>query len=81
MKYTDIIPNADPALKGKQNGNCNRQACQQAGATWFNQGTEAFYCRACAKRINSYQDERINLQLYGTVDLCIDFAVYPIKTI
>jgi hypothetical protein len=39
--------------KGLKNGSCNRQSCQQPGATWFNRGTDAWYCQSCALRINA----------------------------
>jgi len=38
----------DPKLKGVEGGNCNRTACQQPGAIWYNTGTRAYYCRNCA---------------------------------
>lgn len=35
---------------------CNRSACQRdltrGGARWWNTGTNAWYCQACAFRIN-----------------------------
>jgi rubredoxin len=40
--------------KGLENGNCNRQACQKPGATWWNRGSEAWYCPECAKLINMH---------------------------
>ncbi len=46
------VCNADPALKGAKGGNCNRQACQKPGATWFNKGTDKYYCPDCATLIN-----------------------------
>jgi hypothetical protein len=49
MRYT--APH-DPVLKGVKDGNCNRQACQQPGATWYNSGTYKYYCKACASMIN-----------------------------
>jgi hypothetical protein len=42
----------DPALKGKQGGNCNRTACQAPGATYYNPYTYAYYCPACARMLN-----------------------------
>lgn len=44
----------DPALKGVFNGNCNREACQLPGATWYNLSTRAYYCGKCATEINSH---------------------------
>ena len=48
------ITKPDPALKGKHGGNCNREACQKPGATWYNQSTLAYYCGECAHAINSH---------------------------
>lgn len=44
--------NKDPALKGVKGGNCNRAACQQPNAWWYNRGSWAYYCGPCAKLIN-----------------------------
>lgn len=33
---------------------CNRTACKAPGATWWNTSTSAFYCTACARKINEY---------------------------
>lgn len=41
-------------LKGKYGGNCNRTACQQPGAVWWNSSTRAFYCQSCARKINEF---------------------------
>lgn len=46
--------NKDPELKGKEGCNCNRTACQQPGALFFNCGTRAWYCYECAKDINEF---------------------------
>lgn len=64
----------DPALKGKKDGNCNRQACQAPGATYFNVGTDAYYCPACACRINramTATDKETCQQAYGVSALCL----------
>lgn len=43
-------PNA--GQKGKYLGNCNRESCQQPGATWVNLWREnEFYCENCARMI------------------------------
>jgi len=41
--------------KGKEDGACNRQNCQEPGATWFNRVMNAWYCPPCAMRINQSQ--------------------------
>jgi len=38
--------------KGKFNGTCNRTSCQRAGATWYNHGTQKYYCPKCALELN-----------------------------
>lgn len=52
--HASLLPN--PALKGVKNGNCNRQACQRPGATWFNSSTRAYYCKKCAAKINYWSE-------------------------
>jgi hypothetical protein len=71
--FTDVLPIADPALKGKLGGNCNRAACQQPGALYFNQSTKMYYCKLCASTINRHADVLDCLRLFGTHDLCIWF--------
>lgn len=41
------------ADKGLKDGSCNRRTCQAPGATWWNKGTGAYYCKDCARKINS----------------------------
>ncbi len=50
----EVIGKPDPFLKGKLGGNCNVTACQKPGARWWNTGTRAYYCSACAREINKY---------------------------
>ena len=38
--------------KGHKGGSCNRTACQQPGAYWFNHSTRAYYCTPCARMLN-----------------------------
>ncbi len=40
--------------KGLINGSCNRTACQQPGATFFNTSTRAYYCGPCARDITNF---------------------------
>lgn len=54
-----------PLDKGKLNGSCNRTACLAPGANWWNKGSRAYYCRACAETINHDGCRR-----YGGPDLC-----------
>jgi hypothetical protein len=46
------VYNPHKSDKGLKNGSCNREACQRPGATWFNRGTDRFYCEDCARLIN-----------------------------
>lgn len=39
--------------KGEYDGSCNRQACQDPGATWYNHGTQKYYCWRCARDLNT----------------------------
>ncbi len=43
--------NNDEKLKGVEGKNCNVTACQQPDAVWFNEGTQKYYCRGCAIKI------------------------------
>lgn len=45
--------------KGKKNGSCNRKACQQPHAQYFNKGTRKYYCWECAQLINTSCGEEI----------------------
>lgn len=68
----------DPALKGKKNGNCNRQACQRPVATDYNVATDAYYCEPCGRRINremTEEDRATALRAYGVSMLCL--PAYP----
>lgn len=38
--------------KGQYLGACNRSACLAPGAAWYNRGSYAFYCAACARMLN-----------------------------
>ncbi len=58
-------PSPLPLDKGKLNGACNRTACLAPGADWWNMGSRAYYCRACARMINEDGCRR-----YGDPDLC-----------
>jgi hypothetical protein len=55
-------------LKGKKGGNCNRTACQQPEATWYNHSTRAYYCEPCAQNLNFYSKADA-MRLFGH-DLC-----------
>ncbi len=42
------------ADKGEKGGSCNREACQAPGANCYNRGTNKYYCKGCAIRINGF---------------------------
>ena len=44
-------------MKGIKNGNCNRTACQQPPADYFNHSTHKRYCSECAALINKMNPE------------------------
>ena len=47
--------NPAPA-KGEKHGTCNRGACNNTNALWWNRSTERYYCKPCARRIMSYPE-------------------------
>lgn len=67
------IDAADPALKGIEGGNCNRTACQQPKAAWYNESTHAYYCRGCAIEIqrfendNAFINKRVPMEIFNGI--------------
>lgn len=53
--------------KGEFNGECNRTACNNNPANFFNHSTKKYYCGSCALKINEYHADA--MRLYGH-DLC-----------
>lgn len=48
-------PMTDMSGKGEKNGRCNITACgSRRHVVWYNRGTRAYYCKACAFAINRY---------------------------
>lgn len=43
--------------KGEYGGECNRTACKNTNAQWYNKVTEAFYCTKCARMINESSNQ------------------------
>ena len=41
-----------PPAKGEHGGECQRIACDNAKAYWFNQTNGRYYCGPCAKTFN-----------------------------
>lgn len=58
----------DKPGKGLYDGRCNRMACQQPGAVWYNHSTRKYYCEECAHELNRY-NRRDSMELFGH-DLC-----------
>jgi hypothetical protein len=44
-------------MKGLYYGECNRTACQNTDARYFNHSTEKYYCLACAILMNEYNPQ------------------------
>lgn len=63
--------------KGLKNGSCNRSACQQPGATWYNSGSRAYYCTKCAGMINDAHMGRTMFEQSMRTPLCVDEAEDP----
>jgi hypothetical protein len=38
--------------KGTRGGECNRTACKNPGARWYNRETRAYYCNPCKLKID-----------------------------
>ena len=54
--------------KGEFNGLCNRTACQEPPAIFYNFSTQLYYCGNCAKMINKVNPE--SYSIFGH-ELCI----------
>lgn len=59
--------------KGKLNGTCNLSSCKTGyPARWYNYGSYAHYCEACAGRLNEDLYNRYEaLRLFGHA-LCLE---------
>ena len=55
--------------KGEKGGICNRTACENSGAVYFNFSTEKYYCPSCAELLNDNNREEA-MNIYGH-DLCL----------
>ena len=54
MIFAALSDREFPIDKGDLNGACNRSACLERPATWFNTSTLKHYCRVCGIKINQY---------------------------
>ncbi len=55
--------------KGTYYGICNRTACDESPAEYYNYATQKYYCEGCADKINLYNRKEA-FELYGH-DLCL----------
>ena len=56
-------------MKGTYDCECNRTACSNSHAVYFNKSTEKYYCESCAHTINMHN--RMDcIRLFGCEDLC-----------
>lgn len=56
--------------KGERGGSCNRSACQQPGAIWFNHSTRKYYCEPCAHWLNTDRFNHADAHRIWGHDLC-----------
>lgn len=49
---TALLVATTPLDKGRHGGTCNRGACNDRPADWWNPHTVAYYCGSCASKIN-----------------------------
>ena len=56
--------------KGEKGGSCNRTACQQPNADYYNKATQKYYCYTCAEAINYEGGRALAMEVFGTPLLC-----------
>ncbi|MBX4188234.1 MAG: hypothetical protein KW793_03830 [Candidatus Doudnabacteria bacterium] len=54
--------------KGQYMGECNRTACTDTPAEYYNHSTRMYYCETCARSIN-YHNRADAMRMFGH-DLC-----------
>lgn len=52
-------------MKGTFADECNRTACVNQSATYYNRGTGKYYCRPCARLINEANDQELCTEVTG----------------
>lgn len=52
-------PMADKPKKGEWGGECNRTACHNPEAVWFNVSTRKHYCGMCARTLNEVHEDQM----------------------
>ena len=55
-------------MKGQYNAECNRTACNNQEAIYYNHSTREHYCHSCAMEIN-YWNRKDSIEMFGH-DLC-----------
>lgn len=58
-------------LKGRWNLLCNRTQCLRPDAVWYNRGSYAFYCQACALDLNQVNRRDAEQMLGAGERLCV----------
>lgn len=66
----------DKLFVGEFQGPCNRTACREPGATFYNHATKKYYCGKCAGMINEVNPESITRK---GVPLCIQIVPWSDK--
>ncbi len=55
-------------LKGDLNGECERKACTNKNARFFNHSTRKYYCRSCSDKLNT-ENAIESMRIFGH-ELC-----------
>lgn len=50
-------------MKGDYNQECNRTACTNNEANYYNESTRKYYCKSCAEEINYWSKRDANITL------------------
>lgn len=66
----------DKLFVGEFQGLCNRTACREPGATFYNHATKKYYCGKCAGMINEVNPESITRK---GVPLCMQIVPWSDK--
>lgn len=66
----------DKLFVGEFQGPCNRTACREPGATFYNHATKKYYCGKCADMINEVNPESITRK---GVPLCMQIVPWSDK--
>lgn len=75
---SEYTPPVRPEGKGELGLECNRNACSNSPALYYNKSTRAHYCKACASEINDYA-RGDSYRLYGEELCTLDSSLTPEK--